>query len=178
MDGPKAMPLKFNLPDSCQFPATDSANRRLCPEYLYLSLAPPLFLSLSLHSHCFISVLRKTKSFFTASTTGIDKISLENNEVSMIYTSYHRYLFLKDVQPHWTTLFGVSFPRPTPQGRWAQRHSGRYLRLISRAARGNPQDTEAIMANLLRKECLGWPEGQTSQVQSSGHLSPPSLGFG
>ena len=26
-------------------------------------------------------------------------------------------MFLKGMQPHWTTLFGVPFPHPTPQGR-------------------------------------------------------------
>ena len=37
-----------------------------------------------------------------------------------LYLIYIYFFFLKDVQPHWTTLFGVPFPRPTPQGRWAQ----------------------------------------------------------
>ena len=49
------------------------------------------------------------------------------------------------IGPH---CFGCPFPASHLKGA-GLRHSGRYLRLNSRAARGNPQDTEAIMANLL-----------------------------
>ena len=73
--------------------------------------------------------------------------------------------------PQGTQCSGCPFPAPHLNGA-GLRHSGTYLRLNSRAARGNTQDTEAIMANLFRKECLGRPEGQASQVQSSGQLSP------
>ena len=75
--------------------------------------------------------------------------------------------FLKDVQPHRTTLFEAPFLRPTPQGRWAQTLKKVPEAEFESCTRQRSPDTEAIMANLLRKECLGWPEGQASQVQSS-----------
>ena len=62
------------------------------------------------------------------------------------------------VQPFSTTLFGVPFPLPTPQGR--------------RDSQGNTQDMETTSANLFRKDCQGRsetrrPSRPASRIQSS-----------
>ena len=54
-----------------------------------------------------------------------------------------------------TTLFGVPFPLPTPQGRRAQQLKTRPECWIRGLHEASTQGIEATSANLFRKECLG-----------------------
>ena len=71
------------------------------------------------------------------------------------------FQILKDVQPYWTTLFGVPFPRPTPQERWAQTlWNLKYLRLNSSAARGNLRTQRQSWQTYSGRSALNSPEAK------------------
>jgi hypothetical protein len=84
-----------------------------------------------------------------------------------------RTMIFVSVQPSSIALFGVSFPLPTPQGRRDSQLRTMPRARVSDAAQGNTQDTEATLANLLRRECQGCSEARrpsrpASRIQSSG----------
>ena len=64
-------------------------------------------------------------------------------------------LFLVGMQPFATTLFGVLFPLPTPQGRRVQQLKTRPECWIRGLHEASTQGTEATSADLFRKEYLG-----------------------
>ena len=63
------------------------------------------------------------------------------------------------VQPYSTTLFGVPFPLPTPQGAGIG-NSGTSPRPRFEGCARQPSGQEAHSANLFRKECQGCNEAR------------------
>ena len=82
------------------------------------------------------------------------------------------------VQPYSTTLFGVPFPLPTPQGAGIG-NSGTSPRPRFEGCARQPSGHEATSANLFRKECQGCNEARkpscpAPQFTLPRRLSPPS----
>jgi hypothetical protein len=83
----------------------------------------------------------------------------------------NRVMIFVYVQPYSTTLFGVPFPFPTPQGAGIG-NSGRCPRPRFEGCAWQPSGQEAHSANLFRKECQGCSEARkpscpATQIQSS-----------
>ena len=137
---PKAMPLRPTNVDllecDCHLPTMVSAGRMSCPVPLMLiggSLRSNL---LNLFFEPLYFMKWRKKSYF---------LIFSHCQLSQLV------LFLVGVQPFSTTLFGVPFPLPTPQGRRAQQLKTRLECWIRGLHEASTQGKE----QLFRKECLG-----------------------
>ena len=95
---------------------------------------------------------------------------LETSPDTMQITDY----FLWACSLFSTTLFGVPFPLPTPQGRRAQQLKTRPECWIRGLHEASTQGIEATSANLFRKECLGMQRSPKAMLLRPTNIDLPA----